>query len=237
MLALHRAIKAVFDRVAAALALLLLSPLFAVIALQIKFDSKGPVFFRQERRTKDGRIFTMVKFRTMVQGAEEMGAGLFNYKDDPRVTRVGRFLRRTSLDELPQLLCVLRGDLSLVGPRPCVAYELGDFDTLNSRYKKRFSVKAGITGLAQVNGRNALTWDEKVAYDNLYIDRFAREGVWLDLRILARTAAQLFRREEIFETKPDGSISDADAARAAEEEVIRAAHAPEVCPSRPPSSN
>ena len=126
----------------------------------------------------------MIKFRSMVVNAEQMGAGLFNYENDPRVTKVGRFLRDTSIDELPQLFNILSGDMSVIGPRPCVTYELGDFETLNKKYKKRFQMKAGLTGWAQVKGRNDITWDEKVTYDNEYIDLFKQQGILIDIRIL-----------------------------------------------------
>lgn len=224
---LNKGIKRLFDLLICAIALVLLLPVWLVIALAIKCDSKGPVLFSQERRTKDGRIFRMYKFRSMVVEAEGMGAGLFNYKDDPRVTRVGRFLRNTSLDELPQLWNVVKGDLSLVGPRPCVSYELGDYDSLNKRYKKRFAVRGGITGLAQIKGRNENSWDEKVTYDNIYIDEFQRQGVWLDVKILFGTVIKVFKKAEIYEEKTDGSLSDAEAARLAEVEIIRIAHLPD----------
>jgi len=129
-------------------------PLWVLIAVAIKLDSRGPIFFKQERRTRNGRIFTMLKFRSMMVNAENIGTGLFSYDNDPRITRVGHFLRKTSLDELPQLLNVILGDISIVGPRPCVKYELGEYETLNKKYKKRFQVKGGITGLAQAKGRN-----------------------------------------------------------------------------------
>lgn len=227
MYKLNLVIKRAFDIVSAGLLALLLTPLWLIVAIWIKIDSRGPVFFRQGRRTKDGRIFPMLKFRSMVVDAEQMGAGLFNYENDPRVTRAGRVLRRTSIDELPQLFNILKGDMSVVGPRPCVSYELGDFDTLNKRYRKRFTVKAGLTGLAQVKGRNHITWDEKVDYDNQYVDAFKRFGILADLTILLASVAALFRRDDIFESKADASLSDAEAARAGEAEIIRLAHLPE----------
>ena len=159
---MNKALKRMVDIFISGSALLVLLPVFALIAICIKLDSAGPVFFRQGRRTQHGRVFMMLKFRSMIVNAEKMGAGLFNYQDDPRVTKVGRFLRDSSLDELPQLINILLGDMSVVGPRPCVTYELGDFDTLNKKYKKRFEMKAGLTGLAQVKGRNDIQWDEKV---------------------------------------------------------------------------
>lgn len=220
-------IKRIFDIVCSVTGILLLLPFWIGISAAVKRDSEGPVLFKQERRTKDGRIFTMLKFRSMVVDAEHRGAGLFNYEKDPRVTGTGRKLRDTSLDELPQLFNILKGDMSLVGPRPCVAYELGDYETLNRKYKKRFRMKAGLTGLAQVRGRNNIPWDEKVAYDNQYVDSFHRFGILADIRILLETAGKAFRKECIYEHKADRSMNDEEAAGAAQEEVIRLAHLPD----------
>ena len=219
--------KRFFDILFSALGLLILSPVFLIFAIAIKIDSKGPIIFKQDRRTKNGRIFKMYKFRSMVTDAEKMGAGLFNYENDPRVTKVGRFMRNTSIDELPQLFNVLKGDLSLVGPRPCVVYELGEFETLNRKYKKRFEVRGGITGLAQIKGRNDNSWEEKVMYDNMYIDTFAKQGLWLDIKILFGTVAGVFKKENIYEAKVDENLDDAEAAKLAEEEIIRLAHLPD----------
>lgn len=224
---LNKFLKRFFDILICAVALIVLLPLWLVIAIAIKCDSKGPVLFAQERRTKGGRLFKMYKFRSMVVNAESMGAGLFNYKDDPRVTKVGRLLRNSSLDELPQLWNVVKGDLSLVGPRPCVSYELGDFDTLNKKYKKRFEVRGGITGLAQIKGRNENSWDEKVTYDNIYIDEFKKHGLLLDVRILIWTVAKVFKKQDIYEEKQSDEMNDAEAAKYAEEEIIRIAHLPD----------
>lgn len=219
--------KRIFDIFSSLFAILLLLPLWIIVAIAIKCDSKGPVFFKQERRTKNGRVFKMLKFRSMVVDAEKSGAGLFNYKDDPRVTKVGRFLRNSSIDELPQLFNIFKGDMSVVGPRPCVVYELGDFDTLNKRYKKRFEMKAGLTGLAQVKGRNDISWDEKVEYDNKYIDGFKKYGVFTDIKILWLSVVKVFKKEDIYESKEDENLDDAEAARRAEEEIIRIAHLPD----------
>ena len=227
MYAVNLFLKRLFDIVAGSIAAILLIPLWIIVAIAIKCDSKGPVLFVQERRTKGGRVFKMYKFRSMVVNAESMGAGLFNFENDPRVTKVGRFLRNTSIDELPQLWNVIKGDLSIVGPRPCVKYELGDFETLNKKYKKRFQVRAGITGLAQVEGRNENSWEEKVTYDNQYIDLFKKQGMWLDIKILFTTVAKVFRKQDIYEEKADETVDDAEAARLAEEEIIRLAHLPD----------
>ncbi len=220
-------LKRFFDVVLCSIALIVLVPVWLIVAIAIKCDSKGPVLFTQERRTKNGRLFKMYKFRSMVVNAESMGAGLFNYENDPRVTKTGRFLRSSSLDELPQLWNVVKGDLSLVGPRPCVSYELGDFDTLNKKYKKRFEVRGGITGLAQIKGRNENSWSEKVIYDNIYIDQFKKQGIWLDIKIMAGTVAKVFKKQDIYEEKSDASMNDAEAAKFAEEEIIRIAHLPD----------
>lgn len=224
---LNRFFKRFFDILICAVALIVLLPLWLVTAIAIKCDSKGPILFAQERRTKGGRLFKMYKFRSMVVNAESMGAGLFNYKDDPRVTKVGRLLRNSSLDELPQLWNVLKGDLSLVGPRPCVSYELGDFDTLNKKYIKRFEVRGGITGLAQIKGRNENSWDEKVTYDNIYIDEFKKQGILLDIKILIGTVAKVFKKQDIYEEKQSDDMNDVEAAKCAEEEIIRIAHLPD----------
>ena len=219
-----------FDILICMIAMIFLLPVWLILAIAIKCDSEGPVFFAQERRTKNGRIFKMYKFRSMVVNAEKMEAGLFSFADDPRVTKVGKFIRDTSLDELPQLWNVIKGDISLVGPRPCVTYELGDFETLNRKYKKRFEVKGGITGLAQIKGRNDNSWDEKITYDNLYIDQFKKQGVWLDVKILVGTVIGVFQRKNICEEKLDSSLNDSEAAKLAEAEIIRIAHLPDEDP-------
>lgn len=224
---MNNIIKRFLDIVISGSALIILLPIMLVISFLIKFDSKGPVFFLQERRTKNGKVFRMLKFRSMVVNAEHTGAGLFNYENDPRVTRVGHFLRNSSLDELPQLLNILLGDMAIVGPRPCVVYELGDFDTLNKRYKKRFIVKAGLTGLAQVKGRNNITWDEKVEFDNEYVDLFSRLGILIDLKIIIETVIKVFHKENIYEVKSDQVMNDEEAAKIAEQEIIRIAHLPD----------
>lgn len=220
-------IKRAFDIVSSGILIILLIPLWIIIAIAIKVDSEGPVFFRQGRRTKDGRVFQMLKFRSMVVNAESMGTGLFNYENDPRVTQIGRKLRDSSLDELPQLFNIFIGDMSVVGPRPCVTYELGDFNTLNRRYKKRFQVKAGLTGLAQIKGRNDISWDEKVTYDNEYVDMFNKYGFLADIKIGIESIFKAFRHDMIYENKIDASMNDEEAAKAEEAEIIRLAHLPD----------
>lgn len=227
MIRLNLCIKRMFDIVSSFIAIILLLPVWIGVSIAIKKDSPGPVFFKQERRTKDGKVFYMLKFRSMVVNAEKIGTGLFNYENDPRVTKVGRKLRDSSVDEFPQLFNILFGSMSVVGPRPCVKYELGDFETLNKRYKKRFQVKAGLTGLAQIKGRNDITWDEKVTYDNQYVDAFQKFGVLEDIKILFLSVFEAFKHENICENKEDESLDDIEAAKRAEEEIIRIAHMPD----------
>lgn len=220
-------IKRVFDIISSGIAIVLLLPLWIGVSIAIKKDSEGPILFKQGRRTKNGKVFKMYKFRSMIVNAEKMGTGLFNYENDPRVTKVGRKLRDSSVDELPQLFNIFKGEMSVVGPRPCVTYELGEFDTLNQRYKKRFQVKAGLTGLAQVKGRNDISWDDKVGYDNRYVDLFAKWGVLIDIKILFESIIKVFQKENIYENKINQTVDDEVAATLAEEEIIRIAHLPD----------
>ena len=219
-------LKRLFDIISSFCAIVVLTPLWIVVGVWIKLDSEGPILFKQGRRTKDGRVFKMWKYRSMVVNAENMGLGLFSYDNDPRITKSGAVLRKTSIDELPQLFNVLMGDISVVGPRPCVTYELGDFDTLNKKYKKRFQMKGGITGLAQCKGRNENSWDEKVTLDNEYIDRFKKEGFWLDIKIIWWTIAKVFQSANINEEQREG-MSAEESAALDDEEVKRIAHLPD----------
>ena len=170
-----------FDIAVAALALLLLSPFLLVAAIAIKLGSRGPVFYRQRRVGLHGREFEMLKLRTMVQGSDPVGVGTIVYRDDPRVTRAGRFLRRTSLDEVPNLVNVLRGEMAIVGPRPTIPAQVDDYTEFQRR---RHEVLPGITGWAQVQGRAGIPWEERIELDVWYVDH---RSVALDARILART--------------------------------------------------
>jgi len=219
-------IKRAFDIVSCSIAIVLLTPVWIIVAFAIKMDSKGPVFFKQGRRTKDGRVFQMLKFRSMYVGAEQQRTGLFSYENDPRVTKVGAFLRKTSIDEFPQFFNVLMGDISIVGPRPCVTYELGDYETLNKKYKKRFDVKGGITGLAQCIGRNENSWDEKATLDGEYVDLFKKEGVWIDIKILWWSVIKVFRSTNINENQREGMTAE-ESAELDDEEIKRIAHLPD----------
>ncbi|MEA2366836.1 MAG: hypothetical protein QOI32_2348 [Thermoleophilaceae bacterium] len=173
------------DIVLGAAILVVTAPLQALAAIAIRLESRGPVFYRQLRVGRDGEPFELWKLRTMVPGAESLGAGIYVIEGDPRITRVGRLLRRFSLDELPNLLNVLKGDLALVGPRPTVQEQV---DRYTDRQRRRLEVKPGITGWAQVNGRTSLPWPERIELDVWYVEH---RSLRLDLRILARTARLL----------------------------------------------
>jgi lipopolysaccharide/colanic/teichoic acid biosynthesis glycosyltransferase len=174
------------DVAGAAVGLALASPALAAAAVAIKLEDGGPVFYRQRRVGLGGHEFELLKLRTMVVGAERMGAGFAVNRGDPRITRVGRLLRRLSLDELPQLWNVVRGDMSLVGPRPTLAYQV---ERYTERQRRRLEVKPGLTGWAQVHGRAALPWDERIELDVWYVEH---RSPWLDLKILLRTPLALF---------------------------------------------
>ncbi|HEV8098719.1 MAG TPA: sugar transferase [Gaiellaceae bacterium] len=167
--------------------LVLASPLLALAALAVKLEDGGPVLYRQTRVGRNGVDFDLLKLRTMVVGAETMGAGLSVNHGDERITRAGRLLRKLSLDELPQLWNVVRGEMSVIGPRPTLRYQVEQYD---ERQRHRLDVKPGITGWAQVNGRASLPWAERIELDVWYVEH---RSPLLDLRILARTPVALFR--------------------------------------------
>jgi lipopolysaccharide/colanic/teichoic acid biosynthesis glycosyltransferase len=174
---------AAVDRVLAALALLVLSPVLLAAAIWIKLDSRGPVVYRQQRVGKDGREFEMLKLRTMAQGSDPVGVGTAVGKGDPRVTRPGELMRRTSIDEIPNLVNVLRGEMAIVGPRPALPAHIDHFSLQGH---PRFDVLPGITGWAQVKGRADITWPDRIALDDWYVQH---RSTMLDLRILAMTVA------------------------------------------------
>ena len=174
------------DLAGASLGLVLASPFLAAAAIAIKLEGGGPVLYRQQRVGKDGREFELVKLRTMVVGAEGQGAGWAVNDGDPRITRVGSVLRRASLDEVPQLWNVVRGEMSLIGPRPTLAYQVEQY---TAHQRRRLDVRPGITGWAQVQGRASLPWEERIELDVWYVEH---RSPWLDLKILARTPLALF---------------------------------------------
>jgi lipopolysaccharide/colanic/teichoic acid biosynthesis glycosyltransferase len=174
------------DVVIAGLALVAASPLLGLAALAAKLEDGGPVLYRQTRVGKDGTAFELLKLRTMVVGAETMGAGMAVNEGDVRITRTGRILRRLSLDELPQLWNVIRGEMSVIGPRPTLHYQVEQY---GPRQRRRLEVKPGITGWAQVHGRASLPWEERIELDVWYVEH---RSSWLDVKILAKTPLALF---------------------------------------------
>jgi len=191
---LQSIVKRTIDLIMSGLAMVLLFPFVAAIAIVVKLGSRGPVIFRQERVGKDGRPFTFYKFRTMRVDVDPFGPSPKS-GDDPRLTRIGKFLREYSLDELPQLFNVLKGDMSIVGPRPLYMSQMAEW---NDRQKKRLVVKPGLTGLAQISGRAELTQEEKLELDVQYVER---ASLWFDCRIVFATIAMVFRRRGIYEKR------------------------------------
>lgn len=205
--------KRLFDILLSMVGIIILFPVFLTAAIAIKIDSKGPIFFKQERLGKDGKVFNIIKFRTMVVGAEKMGAGLvISSVTDNRITKVGGFLRATSLDELPQFYNILKGDMSVVGPRPPVKYfpYLG-LDEYPRWGKARFDMRPGITGIAQVVHRNDANWDERIRLDVEYIETVS---FTLDIQLIVQTAFKILKQENVYsdvslnKNEPDDSEED-----------------------------
>ncbi len=186
MRTINLAIKRFLDIVCSGVGLIIVSPFILAIAVLVKLSSKGPIFFLQERLGKDGKVFKIIKFRTMVVNAEKIGTGVkVDGKNDSRITKVGRFLRATSMDELPQLVNVLKGDMALVGPRPPVTYHpYNGYENYPEWAKKRFSMRPGMTGLVQISTRSKTSWDDRMKIDLEYIEKFS---VLFDIQILFGT--------------------------------------------------
>ena len=193
--------KRVFDFLIALIALVLLSPIFLVVAILIKINSSGTVFFRQERIGKDGKPFHPFKFRTMVTDAMNKGLGINVSENDERITKVGKFLRKWGIDELPQLINVLKGEMSLVGPRPTLSYQVEKY---NDFEKRRLLMKPGLAGWALIHGRNSLTWSKRIEYDIWYVDNWS---LWLDIKIIFKTFYLIFIKQE--GVYGEGGVNDA----------------------------
>lgn len=191
----NRIIKKIFDITSSAIGIVILSPLFLIVSILIKLDSPGKVLFIQDRLGKDGKVFKIYKFRTMCDNAINIGNGLFTDETDSRITKIGSFLRKTSIDELPQLFNILKGDMSLVGPRPPVPNFPYKYDEYSEVQKTRFEMLPGITGWAQVVGRNSIDWDERITLDIDYIKNYS--FLW-DIKIIILTLAKVVKREDIY---------------------------------------
>lgn len=185
-------IKRAIDFLGSFLGLIVLSPLFLILIILIKIDSRGPIFFRYERVGKNSKSFKPFKFRTMIEGAINKGLKYNIAKNDDRTTKIGCFLRKWGIDELPQLINVLLGEMSLVGPRPTFRYQVEKY---NEFQRKRLLVKPGITGLAVINGRNSLNWEQRIKYDVWYVENWS---LWLDFKILFKTLFLIFKQEGVY---------------------------------------
>ena len=181
----YRAVKRFLDVTASFLGLVLLSPLLLAVSILIKIDSRGPVIFRQKIIGRNGKVFEIYKFRSMCVGAEKTGSGVYSGKGDARVTRIGKILRATSIDELPQLLNILKGEMSFVGPRPPLTYHPWKYEEYTDFQKRMFEVRPGITGWAQVNGRKDVEWHKRIELNVWYVDHMS---LLLDIKIMFMTA-------------------------------------------------
>ena len=195
-------IKRILDFILSLIALIILSPIMIIIGILVKITSKGKIFFLQERLGKDGKVFKIIKFRTMIPNAEKIGDGLkVRSESDNRITKIGKILRKTSMDELPQLINVLIGQMSLVGPRPPVTYHPYKYEEYTDEQRHRFLVRPGITGLAQVRVRNSATWEERIEIDIEYVNKIT---FGKDLKIVLDTVVQIVKSKHIYnEIKKD----------------------------------
>ncbi len=207
MVILYKQFKRFCDFTVSLVALIVLSPLFAVVAIAIKLDSKGPVIFKQERLGFGGNVFLIYKFRSMCVGAEQTGTGQYSFEGDPRVTKVGRFLRATSIDELPQLLNVLKGEMSIVGFRPPLTYHPWPIEEYTKYQKRMFLVKPGITGWAQVNGRKEVEWHERIRLNVYYVENMS---LLLDIRIVFMTFINVLKNKDNMSSKATVDYETAD---------------------------
>ena len=181
--------KRSFDIIMSFLMLIILSPLLLIVAILVKFTSKGPILFKQERIGLHGKVFKILKFRSMCVGAEQQEGGVYSGKGDKRVTKIGKFLRATSFDELPQLINVLKGDMSFIGPRPPLTYHPWKFEEYTEEQKRMFDVRPGITGWAQVHGRKEVEWHKRIQLNIWYVDNVS---LWLDVKIIFMTIGKVF---------------------------------------------
>ena len=180
----NRVIKRGIGCFISAIALLVLAVPMLIVALLVVIDSPGPALFKQKRIGKDGKVYNILKFRSMCQGAENQGSGVYSGKGDMRVTRVGKIIRATSIDELPQLINILKGDMALIGPRPPLTYHPWEYSEYTDEQKRMFEVRPGITGWAQVNGRKNNEWNHRIELNVWYVDHVS---LWLDIKIFFMT--------------------------------------------------
>ena len=190
---MYAKIKRCLDILFSFLGIIVSSPVLLIVALAIKLDSKGPAVFKQQRLGKDGKVFNIYKFRSMCVGAENMGSGQYSFKGDSRITKVGKIIRATSLDELPQFFNSLKGDMSFIGPRPTLTYHPWKIEEYTDFQKRRFEVRPGVTGLAQINGRKTIDWVERIKFDVEYVDNLS---LLLDCKILFKTVLNVLMMKD-----------------------------------------
>lgn len=190
---MYKSFKRFFDILVSLLFLIVLSPLMLITALAIKLDSKGPVIFKQERLGLGGKVFLIYKFRSMCENAEHMGTGVYSGDDDMRVTKVGKILRATSIDELPQLVNILKGEMSFIGPRPPLTYHPWGISEYTDEQLRMFEVRPGITGWAQINGRKDVEWHKRIELNCWYVDNIS---LFLDIKILFITVFKVLKNED-----------------------------------------
>lgn len=190
---MYKSVKRFLDFTIALMALLVLWPVLLVVAIIIKITSPGPVIFKQKRIGLNGKVFEIYKFRSMVVGAESQGSGVYSGKGDARVTGIGKIIRATSIDELPQFINILKGEMSFVGPRPPLTYHPWDYSEYSDFQLRMFEVRPGITGWAQVNGRKGVEWNKRIELNVWYVDNMS---LWLDIKIIITTFLKVLKNED-----------------------------------------
>ncbi|WP_163538986.1 sugar transferase [Gracilibacillus sp. YIM 98692] len=188
---IYKKIKRLLDIVLSLIGLAIVSPILLIVAIAIKLESKGPIIFQQERFGLYGKVFKIYKFRSMCVGAEK--SGVYETKGDVRVTKVGKFIRKTSIDEFPQFINIIKGDMSIIGPRPTLTYHPWPLDEYTEEQKKRFNVRPGVTGWAQVNGRKEVQWDKRIEYDVAYVENLS---FVFDLKIFFKTILKVLAMKD-----------------------------------------
>lgn len=211
-------IKRFLDIFVAAIALIVLSPLLLILAVLVRATSKGPAIFKQKRIGKDGKVFEIYKFRSMCVGAESRGSGVYSGKGDARVTKIGKILRATSLDELPQFLNILKGDMSFVGPRPPLTYHPWDYSEYTPEQLRMFEVRPGITGWAQVNGRKDVEWHRRIELNVWYVDHMS---LGLDIKIMFLTVFKVLKNADNENTGATVQKGNAQTPVAEESEAVK----------------
>ena len=197
---IYKFFKRLFDITISMIGLIITSPILLITAIAIKLESSGPIIFKQERLGLNGKVFKIYKFRSMCQGAEK--GGVYEKKGDPRVTKVGKFIRKTSIDELPQFVNILKGEMSLIGPRPALTYHPWSYNEYTEEQKRMFHVRPGVTGWAQVNGRKEVEWPRRIELNVEYVDKMS---LYFDLMIFFKTIFKVLRMEDNLNVKETAS--------------------------------